>query len=142
MQGMMRRHSMMAPPEDDWFSSADQEKLMIVAGLDVDTFEAAIREDFKTTMILSVILVLLGFGGFVSLFWMYSYRTTKRSLQDASAFADKVVASLPVGLIATDQVGHITFFNPAAERITGVRTGASSRAVGEFTSTFALVWLD
>ena len=121
MQGMMRRHSMMTPPEDDWFSSADQEKLMIVAGLDVDTFEAAIREDFKTTMILSVILVLLGFGGFVSLFWMYSYRTTKRSLQDASAFADKVVASLPVGLIATDQVGHITFFNAAAERITGVR---------------------
>jgi two-component system sensor histidine kinase HydH len=63
---------------------------------------------------------LLGFGGFVSLFWMNSYHAAKRSLQDTSAFADEVVAHLPVGLIATDREGKITFFNDTAERITGL----------------------
>ena len=121
MYGMMRRHGMVPPQNDDWFSASDQKQLLIVAGLDVEPFEAAIREDLNTTLVLSVVLVLLGFAGFVSLFWMYSYRATKRSLQDASAFADKVVASLPVGLIATDQQGRITFFNAAAERITGLK---------------------
>lgn len=121
MYGMMRRHGMVPPQNDDWFSDSDQKQLLIVAGLDVEPFEAAIREDLNTTLVLSVVLVLLGFAGFVSLFWMYSYRATKRSLQDASAFADKVVASLPVGLIATDQQGRITFFNAAAERITGLK---------------------
>ncbi|BBO90295.1 PAS domain S-box protein [Desulfosarcina ovata] len=78
------------------------------------------REDARMTMVLSAILLLAGFGGFVSLFWMYSYRSTRRSLLDTSAFAEKLVAHLPVGLIATDQEERVTFFNSAAETITGL----------------------
>jgi two-component system sensor histidine kinase HydH len=52
---------------------------------------------------------------------MHSYRTTKKSLQDTSAFADEVVSHLPVGLIATDASGRITFFNEAAEKITDLK---------------------
>jgi len=63
-------------------------------------------------------MLLLGFGGFVSLFWMHSYRVARQSLQDTSAFANEVVSHLPVGLIATDRSGHVTFFNAAAEKIT------------------------
>jgi two-component system sensor histidine kinase HydH len=102
---------------DEWFG---QKQLLIVAGLDVAPFQAAIRDDIRNTVIFSIILLLLGFGGFVSLFWMNSYRAAKRSLQDTSAFADEVVTHLPVGLIATDRQGRITFFNAAAERITGL----------------------
>jgi two-component system, NtrC family, sensor histidine kinase HydH len=67
------------------------------------------------------VLLLLGFAGFISLFWMNSYRQARRSLQDTSAFADEVVAHLPVGLIATDREGRIAFFNSAAENDFGCR---------------------
>ena len=124
-RGMMHRHpdSSSPPAAGDWFEQRKQQPLFIVAGLDVAPFEAAIRQDIRTTIVLSAILLLLGFGGFVSLFWMNSYRSARRSLQDTSAFADKVVAHLPVGLIATDPQGRMTFFNEAAGRITGIRPG-------------------
>jgi two-component system sensor histidine kinase HydH len=67
-------------------------------------------------------------AGFISMFWMQSFRTAKRSLQDTSAFVDEVVTSLPVGLIATDKNGKIAFYNSAVERITGLDL---SKARGE-----------
>ncbi len=120
MQGMMRWHGRPPASSDDWFTPEKRQQLLIVAGLDVAPFERAIQEDIRNTILMSVILLLLGFGGIVSLFWMNSYRAAKRTLQDTSAFADEVVAHLPVGLIATDREGRITFFNAAAERITGL----------------------
>jgi two-component system sensor histidine kinase HydH len=121
MQGMMRRHQMMMERSDDWFSPEKQSQLLIIVGLDVTPFEEAIRSDVQTTVVLSVVMLLLGFGGFVSLFWMHNYRSARKSLQDTSAFADEVVGHLPVGLIATDRSGRITFFNEAAEKITDLK---------------------
>lgn len=123
MSGMMHRRAMGSSVPDDWLG---QKQLLIVAGLDVAPFQAAIRDDVRNTLVFSIILLLLGFGGFVSLFWMNSYRAAKRSLQDTSAFADEVVTHLPVGLIATDRQGRITFFNAAAERITGLTSGQAA----------------
>ncbi|NNL75598.1 MAG: PAS domain-containing protein, partial [Desulfobacterales bacterium] len=121
MRSMMRRHMMRSGPTDDWFSPEKRKELLIIIGLDVTPFEEAIRSDIRTTVVLSVVMLLLGFGGFVSLFWMHSYRAAKRSLQDTSAFANEVVSHLPVGLIATDRSGRITFFNATAEKITGLK---------------------
>ncbi len=95
-------------------------KQLIFIGLDVAPFLEARRQDIRNTLIISASLVLLGFGGFLSLFWMQSYRLAKRSLKDTSAFADEVVSHLPVGLVASDRDGAIAVFNAAAERITGV----------------------
>ncbi|MFW6332761.1 MAG: ATP-binding protein [Thermodesulfobacteriota bacterium] len=111
---------------------------LIFAGLDVEPFEEARIEDVRNTVIISSVLILLGFTGFLSLFWAHSYRTTRRLLQDTSAFADEVVANLPVGLIATDRQGHIAFFNPSAESITGI---ASGEALGKgFESVLPSHW--
>jgi len=121
MRSMMRRHQMRSGPSNDWFSPEKRKELLIIIGLDVTPLEEAIRGDIRTTVVLSVVMLLLGFGGFVSLFWMHSYRAAKKSLQDTSAFADEVVRHLPVGLIATDRSGRITFFNAAAEEITGLK---------------------
>lgn len=110
---------MAAQPSDaDWFSPEKRGKLLIIVGLDVTPFEDAIRSDIQTTVILSVVMLLLGFGGFLSLFWMHNYRVARKSLQDTSVFAGEVVRHLPVGLIATDKTGRVTFFNSAAEKIT------------------------
>ncbi len=107
---------------NDWCyptgNSADGK--MIYVGLDPQPFEAARKEDIRNTFVISGVLLLLGMAGFVSLFWMQSYRAAKRSLQDTSAIADEVMTSLPVGLIATDRNGMITFCNRAVEKITGI----------------------
>ena len=126
MRGMMHGYGAEDDSPDDWFAPGRRERLLIVVGLDIAPFEAGIHEDLRTTAVMSAIILLTGFAGFVSLFWMYSYRTTKRSLQDTSAFADELVIHLPVGLIATDPAGRVTIFNAAAEAITGIRAEAVS----------------
>jgi two-component system sensor histidine kinase HydH len=118
MSGMMHHRGRMSGPSEDWL---DREQLSIVAGFDVAPFQASVRDNIRNTVVFSVILLLLGFGGFVSLFWMNSYRVARRSLRDTSAFAEEMVTRLPVGLIATDRTGRITFFNAAAGRITGLQ---------------------
>lgn len=104
----------------EWLNPRHPQPLFIIAGLEMAPFEAVIERQLRNTIVLSVLLLLLGFAGFVAMFWMQSYRTARRSLQDTSAFADEVVAHLPVGLIATDPQGRIAFFNAAAEKIIGV----------------------
>ena len=123
-RGMMKRR------QRAWGGDPSQifKDQVIIAGLDITPFENARAEDIRNTAIISAVLFLLGIGGFVSMFWAHSYRSAKRSLQDTSAFANEVVAHLPVGLIATDRNGRITFFNSTAQSITGIH---SSEARGK-----------
>jgi two-component system sensor histidine kinase HydH len=122
MHQMMRRSGMMMGSGNDWcFPSGNKsDQQFIYVGLDPGPFEEARQEDIRNTIIISGVLLILGMAGFVSLFWMQSYQSTKRSLQDTSAIADEVVTSLPVGLIATDKNGMVAFYNSAAEKITGL----------------------
>jgi two-component system sensor histidine kinase HydH len=116
-----RMHPMMM--RNDWcfpLNVTGREQVIFV-GLDVEPFESALREDMRNTIIISSVLVLLGFGGLLSMFLAQRYRSTRRLLQDKSAFTDEVVSSLPVGLIATDRNQRIAFFNEAAVRITGLK---------------------
>lgn len=122
MGQMKHRRDMMMGPDSDWcFPSekADEEQVILV-GLDPEPFQDARKEDIRNTVIISGVLVVLGMAGFISMFWMQSYLSAKRSLQDTSAIADQVVTCLPVGLIATDKDGKIAFSNSAAARITGL----------------------
>ena len=108
--------------ENDWCLAAarGENGNVILVGLDMKIFEDARAEDVRNAMLISGVLVLLGFAGFVSLFWMQNYQAARRSLIDTSAFAGELVANLPLGLIATDKHGKIVFFNGEAEKITGV----------------------
>jgi len=122
MAPMMKHRGTNHVPENDWCFGPGRRvrKQVILVGLDPTPFEAARRQDIRNTLIISAVLLLLGAGGFMALFWTQSYRATKRLLQDTSAFADEVVTSLPVGLLATDRTGRIAFVNAAAEQITGL----------------------
>lgn len=95
-------------------------ELTIFVGMDVAPFEQARRADLRNTFFASGILLVLGLGGVVSLFWAQNYRTVRRLLRDTAAFADEIVASLPVGLVVTDPDGRVAMVNAAAERISGV----------------------
>jgi two-component system, NtrC family, sensor histidine kinase HydH len=127
MGQMMRRHGMMMGADNDWQpQGADSGKDQIIrVGLDPAPFEEGRKEDIRNTVLISGILIVLGMAGFISMFWMQSYRSAQRSLQDTSAVKDQVVSSLPVGLIATDKDGRIAFYNRAAERITGLDLAAA-----------------
>lgn len=120
--GMHHQNGAIMSQCDDWCSpggGGGGEKVILI-GLDPRPFENAAREDIRNTVVISGVLIVLGMAGFISLFWLQSYRTTQRSLQDTSAIADQVVKSLPVGLVATDKDGKISIYNKAAERITGL----------------------
>jgi two-component system sensor histidine kinase HydH len=121
-RGMHNREMMMGR-ENDWCFPADsgeKGRSVIVVGLDPGPFEVARDTDIRNTIIISAVLIVLGLAGFVSMYWMQNYRSAQKALQDTSAIADEVVASLPVGLIATDKEGKIAFYNGAAELITGL----------------------
>jgi len=124
MASMMQHHGRMMNDKEDWFQPLKRQELIIVAGLDVSPFEEAIRGDILNTVVLAAVLLVLGFGGLVSLSWMQSYRVARKSLQDTTAYAEEIVTHLPVGLIATDPAGKIVFYNTAAGRITGLNLDA------------------
>jgi len=123
MSSMMRRFGMHPPPDNDWCFGKNRSPhgQIIFIGLDPGPFEAASRQDVRNTLTVSAILLLIGVGGFLSLFWAQNYRDAKRRLADTSAFADEVVTALPVGLITTDPEGRIAFVNAAAEKICGIQ---------------------
>jgi two-component system sensor histidine kinase HydH len=119
-QGRMPRTMMDWEAKRFTASSAEKGRRYVFIGLDVSPFENARASDIRNTVVISAVLLLSGFAGFLSLFWLQNYRSARRSLQDSTALTDEVVSNLPVGLIATDQEGRIAFFNTAAERITGI----------------------
>jgi two-component system sensor histidine kinase HydH len=122
MHQMMQRRGMMMGKGNDWCfptGKSEDEQVMIV-GLDPKPFEDGRKEDIRNTVLISGVLAVLGIAGFISMFWMQSYRSAKRSLQDTSAIAEQVMTSLPVGLIALDKNGKIAFYNSSVERITGL----------------------
>lgn len=94
--------------------------LFISVGLDMTHFESAGQNKIKNALIMAGIILILGLSGFISLFWLQNYRQTRQRLEDTSAFADKVISCLPVGIIATDSDGKIVVFNESMEKICGI----------------------
>ena len=57
--------------------------------MDITPFEEAIGEDISLTLTMSGILLLLGLGGVVSLFWMQSHLRSRKLLHDSQALPRK-----------------------------------------------------
>jgi two-component system sensor histidine kinase HydH len=66
---------------------------------------------------MGLILLLIGFAGFVSILLAQAYQTTRTSLSRVRAFSDSLVANMPIGLLAIDSDGRIASFNETAESI-------------------------
>jgi two-component system sensor histidine kinase HydH len=111
MPNMFRRPGM--NPEYD----ESPPRHIIFVGLDMGPIEAAQRADIRHTVIMALILLLIGFAGFISLFLAQAYRSAKTSLTRIKAFSDSVVENMPIGLLAMDADGRIVSFNQSAESV-------------------------
>lgn len=101
----------------------DDTAQVIFVGLDMAPVEAARKDDVRHAIVMAAILLLIGFGGTVSLFLAQAYRSTRASLSRVRAFSDNLVENMPIGLIATNADNRIVSFNQTAESI--LQTSAS-----------------
>ena len=106
--------------EDHRLFPEEMQQPMIVLALDRSSYDMVRNRDLRSTFVISGLLLLLGVGGIVSLFWFQNYRMAQESLKDTSAMAQEVVTSLPVGLMVVDRAGAVAFMNAAAEEISGL----------------------
>ena len=97
----------------------------ILVGLDMNDLEKTVRQYRFQIIFLSLALLLVGLGGWISLLAAQAYRISQDSLHRIQAFTGQLISRLPVGIIATDQQGRIKTFNEAAAAMTGCAAGAT-----------------
>ena len=123
-KGMRRGSMMMGPrfhrPQDLRENSPapeDDSKRIIFVGLDMTPILEAQKADIRHGIIMGVILLLVGFAGFMLIFILQSYRATRASLSRIKAFSDTVVENMPIGLVALDDHRRVAAFNNTAESV-------------------------
>ena len=123
-KGMMGRmgNPMWCSPE--WVKGLSRDRLLdpenrptIFIGMDIGPFEDARREDLRNSGISIAVILLLGLGGMVSLFWAQNHARSRRLLQDTRAFASELVTSLPMGILAVNGATDIIYVNEVAARL-------------------------
>lgn len=91
-----------------------QQKQFIFAGLKMDRVEAMQKRFLRHAIGMGIIFFLIGCGGIITLFIFQAYRTTKSSLSKVKAFSDRVVETMPAGLVTVDNDFHVTLSNKSA----------------------------
>jgi two-component system sensor histidine kinase HydH len=110
-----------APP-DSWHQSplgSETHPQFILVGLDMTELEKTVRRYRFQMIFMSLTLLLVGLGGWISLMAAQGYRVSQETLNRVQAFTGLLISRLPVGIIATDQDGRIRTFNNAAAAMTG-----------------------
>lgn len=110
-----------APP-DSWHQStlgSDTHPQFILVGLDMTELENTVRRYRFQMIFMSLTLLLIGLGGWISLMAAQSYSISQEALNRVQAFTGLLISRLPVGIIATDQEGRIRTFNSTAAAMSG-----------------------
>jgi two-component system, NtrC family, sensor histidine kinase HydH len=89
----------------------------LLVELDVSEFNKAVKTQLLQIVSLSLVLLLVGIGGWLSLLTLQGLKGSQNRLERIQAFTDILITSLPVGLIATDSQGNIRLCNQFAETI-------------------------
>lgn len=121
--------------DTEWMQGLQSEKLLhpsnrpvIVVGMDTTSFEEAMEEDIKLTVVISGVLFLLGMAGVVSLFWAQSYARSKIVVSNITAISSEMISNLPEGIILTDNELKLRYINGIAEKLLGANAkGAIGR---------------
>ncbi|MBA3007459.1 MAG: PAS domain S-box protein [Proteobacteria bacterium] len=120
MMGRMMRHHLFPPEWIDELERVSQQKYIILVELDLEQFNRAVRQQLLQIVILSVVLLLVGVGGWLSLLTLEGLKGSQSRLSRIKAFRDILISSLPVGLIVTDSEGKILLCNQFAEQMASV----------------------
>lgn len=123
---MMRNHLFPAEWIDE-LNRVSRQKYIILVELDLAEFNRAVRQQLLQIVILSVVLLLVGVGGWLSLLTLEGLKGSQNRLSRIKAFRDILISSLPVGLIVTDSEGKIILCNQFAEHLASV---AENEVVG------------
>ena len=104
----------------DELERVSRQKFSILVELDLAELNRAVRQQLLQIVILSVVLLLVGIGGWLSLLTLEGLKGSQSRLSRIKAFRDTLISSLPVGLIVTDSKGRIILCNQFAEQIASV----------------------
>jgi two-component system sensor histidine kinase HydH len=109
------------PPDSRVLSTlgSDTHPQFILVGLDMTELENTVRRYRYQMIFMSLTLLLVGLGGWISLMAAQSYSISQEALNRVQAFTGLLISRLPVGIIATDQDGRIRTFNSTASAMTG-----------------------
>lgn len=110
-----------AAPPDSWHQSSlgsEEHPQFILVGLDMTELENTIRRYRVQMIFMSLTLLLVGLGGWISLMAAQGYSISQEALKRVQAFTGLLISRLPVGIIATDQEGRIRTFNSTAAAMT------------------------
>ena len=137
------------PPDADTLAGSvyqlslgsDTHPQFILVGLDMTELEDTIRRYRVQMIFLSITLLLVGLGGWISLMAAQGYSISQETLNRVQAFTGLLISRLPVGIIATDQDGKIRTFNNTASEMTGrnvesVRDGNPESVLPQEVSRF------
>lgn len=119
-QGRMMGHRLCPLEWSDELERVSRQKHILLVELDLAQFNKAVRQQLLQIVILSIVLLLVGIGGWLSLLTLEGLKGSQSRLSRIKAFRDTLISSLPVGLIVTDSQGKIILCNHSAEQITSV----------------------
>ncbi len=97
-----------------------RQKYAIIVELDMKQYKQRLQRQKLEIIILSIVLLLVGFGGWLSILTLEGLKGSQSRLRRVEAFRDILISSLPVGLIAIDSKGQIILYNRFAQDLTGI----------------------
>ena len=130
---MMHRHNERRPMLRFFADSGRPgDRHYVVAGLDMAEFDQTLGRLQLQIVLLSLAMLLVGLGGWLSLSAVQGYRVSQKTIEDMQAYTSLLIARLPIGVIATDAQGRIATWNEAVSELTGItRTRATGRRPAE-----------
>jgi two-component system sensor histidine kinase HydH len=105
----------------------------ILVEINMQQFNKRLQRQKLEIIILSIVLLLVGVGGWLSILTLEGLKGSQSRLRRVEAFRDILISSLPVGLIATDNSDQIILCNRFAQELTGI---SEKVAIGKNTSVF------
>jgi len=130
---LMMRHHLSSPGWREKIEALNKDRYVVLVELDMKQFNKRLQRQKLEIIILSIVLLLVGFGGWLSLLTLQGLKGSQSRLRRVEAFRDILISSLPVGLIATDTKGGIILYNKFSKKLTGI---SEKKALGGDPAVF------